>query len=92
MLYNMCHVMLYDICSGQKQIDQNMLYITCAMLCYITCVMLCDITRVMLCYITCFMLCYITYVMLCHITYVMLCYIPLCHVMLYDMFRTEHVI
>ena len=26
MLYNMCHVMLYDICSGQNKTDQNMLY------------------------------------------------------------------
>ena len=26
MLYNMCHVMLYDICSGQNRTDQNMLY------------------------------------------------------------------
>ena len=45
MLQNICHVMLYDICSEQNRTC----YITCVMLCYITChVMLCNICHVML--------------------------------------------
>ena len=55
MLYNICHVMLYDIYS-----EQNMLYnvIMClVMLCYITCVMLCYTTCVMLSYhVSCYVI------------------------------------
>ena len=42
MLLNICHVMLYDICSEQNKTC----YITCVMLCYIRCVMLCYMTYV----------------------------------------------
>ena len=73
MLYNLCHVMLFDKTSVMLYYN---IVISCyinmchVMLCYITYVMLYNIWSfhvityvVMLCYITCrVMLCYITYV------------------------------
>ena len=47
MLYNICHVMLYDM----FKIEQNRA-------CYITCVILCYLTYVMLCYLTCLVMLY----------------------------------
>ena len=78
MLYNMCHVMLYDICLKQNR--------TCAHVSYYTPgVMLCYITYVMSCYITCLVMLY----NMCHgMLYNM------CHVMLYNMscyYITYHV-
>ena len=83
--------MLYDICSGQKQTDQNMLYNMCHVMLYnMRHVMLYNICHVMLCYdITCVMLRYMTYVQdrnkqirTCYVTCVML--YNMCHVMLYN--------
>ena len=46
-LYNMCHVMLYNICSKQNRTSYN-IYICHVMLCNICHVMLYNVCRVML--------------------------------------------